>query len=153
MTNKTQIHTTAFWNKNITKFSPLSHNCLLKLSLFIKKKLRKQNPTLKNLLNVSNQPNLTSFVYHATDVIFLIWPQLLYYLQNLNFKFKKMSPLNKTWLEPQTTSVKQYLRMTLILTVTNTNIHISQSLFVNNDKKTVQLRQHLKQWGYILYSI
>ena len=64
-----------------------------------------------------------------------------------------MPPLNKTWLEPQTTSVKQYLRMTLILTVTNTNIHISQSLFVNNDKKTVQLRQNLKQWGYILYSI
>lgn len=62
----------SFLKQKITKFSPLSHNCLLKLSLFIKKKLRKQSPTLKNLLNVSNQPNLTSFVYHATDVIFLI---------------------------------------------------------------------------------
>ena len=44
-------------------------------------------------------------------------------------------PLNKTWLKPQTTSIEEHLKMTLILTVTNTNIHISQSLFVDNDKK------------------
>ena len=58
-------------------------------------------------------------------------------------------PLNKTWLKPQTTSIEEHLKMTLILTVTNTNIHISQSLFVDNDKK---LFKQEKQWGYIMLS-